>query len=180
MKVLHHLEVHPCFGIKDQLIWTKKQMGRDIVCVPWKAFIWGRWLIEVILDQTHTTISHFGQLSTSHYVRRFYWWPSMGAKIELFCSSCTLCQTMKDSMQKPAGLLHSLPIPGRPWQLVGLDFMGPLPNSKGYNYLLVIINRFTSQVHLLPTTTRATAKAVAWSFFYRDRKTPRNAGIDRI
>ena len=37
MKVLHHPEVHPHFGIKDRLIWTKNQMGRDIVCVPRKA-----------------------------------------------------------------------------------------------------------------------------------------------
>ena len=89
----------------------------------------------------------------------------MGADIELFCSLCALCQTTKDSTQKPVRLLHSLPIPDRPWQLVRLDFMGPLPKSKGYDYLLVIIDRFTSQVHLLPTTTRATAKAVAWLFF---------------
>ena len=89
----------------------------------------------------------------------------MGANIELFCSSCALCQTTKDSTQKPVGLLHSLPIPDRPWQLVGLDFMGPLPKSKGYNYLLVVIDRFTSQVHLLPMTTCVTAKAVAWLFF---------------
>ena len=43
--------------------------------------------------------------------------------------------------------------------------MGPLPKSKGYNYLLVIIDRFTLQVHLLPTTTRMMVKAVVWLFF---------------
>ena len=89
----------------------------------------------------------------------------MRANIELFCSLCALCQTTKDSTQKPAGLLHSLPIPDWPWQSVGLDFMGPLPKSKGYNYLLVVIERFMSQVHLLPTTTCMTMKAVAWLFF---------------
>ena len=160
MKLLHHPEAHPCFGIRNWLIWTKNQMGRDVVCIPPKAFIQGRQLIKVILDQAHTTIGHFGQLSTSHYMQRFYWRHSMGAEIELFCSSCTLCQTTKDSMQKPAGLLHSLPIPYWPWQSVGLDFMGPLPKSKGYDYLLVVINRFMLQVHLLPMTTRATVKAV--------------------
>ena len=40
--------------------------------------------------------------------------------------------------------------------------MGPLPISEGYDYLLVII---TSQVHLIPTTTRVTAKEVVWLFF---------------
>ena len=84
----------------------------------------------------------------------------MGADIELFCSLCALCQTTKDSTQKPAGLLHSLPIPDRPWQSVGLDFMGPLPKSKCYDYLLVVIDRFTSQVHLLPMTTHAMAFTV--------------------
>ena len=73
MKVLHHLEVHPHFGIKDQLIWTKNQMGRDVVCIPRKAFIQGRWLIKVILYQAHTMIGHFGQSSASCYVQRFYW-----------------------------------------------------------------------------------------------------------
>ena len=81
MKVLHHLEAHLHFGIKDRLIWTKNQMGRDVVCIPRNAFIRGRRLIEVILNQAHTTIGHFSQSSTSHYVRRFYLWPSMGADI---------------------------------------------------------------------------------------------------
>ena len=89
----------------------------------------------------------------------------MGADIELFCSSCALCQTTKDSTQKPAGLLHSLPIPDWPWQSVGLDFMGPLPKSKGYDYLLVVIDRFMLQVHLPPMNTHATVKAVTWLFF---------------
>ena len=37
--------------------------------------------------------------------------------------------------------------------------------SEGYNYLLVVIDHFTSQVHLIPTTTHITAKEVAWLFF---------------
>ena len=41
--------------------------------------------------------------------------------------------------------------------------MGPL--SKGYDYLLVIIDCFTSQVHLIPMTTCVTAREVAWLFF---------------
>ena len=33
-KILSHPEAHPHFRICDQLIWTKKQMGRDVVCIP--------------------------------------------------------------------------------------------------------------------------------------------------
>src|SRR6266481_346322 len=45
-----------------------------------------------------------------------------------------------------------------------MDFMGPLPVSNSYNYLLVIIDRLMSQVHLLPTTTCVTSTEVAWIF----------------
>jgi len=139
-------------------------MGRDVVCIPRKAFHRGRRLVEIIIDQAHSIIGHFGQFHTSRYIRRYYWWPSMGTDIELFCSSCASCQVTKDSSQKPKGLLHTLLVPNRPWKSIGMDFMGPLPLSRGYNYLLVVIDRLTSQVHLVPTTTRVTAKQVAWIF----------------
>jgi len=42
--------------------------------------------------------------------------------------------------------------------------MGPLPKSKGHDYLLVVIDRLTLQVHLVPTDTRVTSKGVAWLF----------------
>src|SRR6266481_4874454 len=163
-KVLSQPGVHRRFVIHDKLIWMKGQMGRDVVCLPWKAFIRGRRLVEVIIDQAHSTIGHYGQLPTSRYIQRYYWWPSMGTDIKLFCSLCAQCQTTKDTSKKPSGLLHSLPIPNRPWQSIGMDFMGPLPVSSNYNYLLVVIDHLTSQVHLLPTTTHVTLKEVAWIF----------------
>jgi len=42
--------------------------------------------------------------------------------------------------------------------------MGPLPKSKGYDYLLVVIDRLMSQVHLVPTDTCVTSKGVTWLF----------------
>ena len=42
--------------------------------------------------------------------------------------------------------------------------MGPLPWSQGNDYLLVIIDQLMSQVHLVPTMTRVTAKEVAGLF----------------
>ena len=42
--------------------------------------------------------------------------------------------------------------------------MGPLLKSNSHDYLLVVIDHFTSQVHLIPTNTQVTAKEVAWLF----------------
>ena len=64
----------------------------------------------------------------------------MSHDIESYCKSCGISVTSKDANSKPTGLLHSLPIPDRPWQSIGLDFMGPLPKSNNFDYLLVMID----------------------------------------
>jgi hypothetical protein len=88
----------------------------------------------------------------------------MATDVDSFCTSCAKCQMSKDSTKRPIGLLHSLPVPEQPWQSIGMDFMGPLPKSDTHDYLLVVIDRLTSQVHLIPTDTWVTAKGVAWLF----------------
>ena len=127
-----------------------------------KAIHKGKQLIEVIIDHVHNIIGHFGQFKTAQYIRRYFWWQSMSHDIESYCKSCGICATSKDANSKLTGLLHSLPIPDRPQQSIGLDFMGPLPKSNNFDYLLVIIDRLISQVHLVPTKTTITARGVVW------------------
>ena len=64
----------------------------------------------------------------------------MSHDIELDCKTCGTCATSKDANNKPTSLLHSLLIPNRPWQSIGLDSMGPLSKSNNFDYLLVIID----------------------------------------
>ena len=152
-KIIVQPDAYPRFGIQEELIWTKNQLKRDVICILQDTFQRGRRLIEIIIDHAHQTIGHYGQWKTSNYIQQSYWWPQMATNIEAFCKSCRKCQTNKTDTLKPQGFLHSLPIPDKPWQLVGMDFMGPLPQSLGNDYLLVIIDRLTSQVHLVPTMT---------------------------
>jgi hypothetical protein len=65
-------------------------------------------------------------------------------------------------MQKPTGKLHPLPIPTKPWDSIGMDFVGPFPKSRGHNYLWVIICQMTSMVHLVPVTINVTASELSW------------------
>ena len=86
----------------------------------------------------------------------------MSHDIESYCKTCGIYVTSKDANSKPTGLLYSLLIPNRPWQSIGLDFMGPLPKSNNFDYLLVVIDQLTSQVHLVPTMMMVTARGVMW------------------
>ncbi|KAJ8369826.1 hypothetical protein SKAU_G00098540 [Synaphobranchus kaupii] len=50
----------------------------------------------------------------------------------------------------PSGLLLSLPVPGRPWSHIGVDFVTGLPLSEGNTVILTIVDRFSKAVHFVP------------------------------
>ena len=133
-KILENPKAHAKFGVKEGLIFTKNNLSRDVICVSPKAIHKGKRLIKIIIDHAHNIIGYFGQFKTFRYIRRYFWWPAMSCDIESYCKTCSICMTSKDTNSKLTSLLHSLPIPNRPWQSIGLDFMGPLPKSKNFDY----------------------------------------------
>ena len=139
-KILQNPEAHAKFGIKEGLIFTRNNLSRDVIYISPKAIHKGKQLIEIIINHVHNIIGHFGQFKTAQYIRRYFWWPSISHDIESYCKTCGICATSKDANSKLTGLLHSLPVPDRPWQSIALDVMGPLPKSNSFDYLLVMID----------------------------------------
>lgn len=162
-KVIGAIDEHKGFQLRDGLLWSRNRAGVEVLCIP-RVQYGKRALISLVIDQAHTTLGHYGHRKTADYVRRWYWWPSLGRDVMKWCDSCGVCQTTKTSNQHPAGLLHSLPIPTRPWGSIGMDFVGPFPRSKGFDYLWVVICRMTSMVHLIPVETTITASELAWVY----------------
>ena len=133
------------------------------MCIPRAK--WGkRTLPQVVIDQAHTLLGHFGYRKTDDYIRRWYWWPTLERDTDKFCATRGVCQTTKDSNRVPAGLLHSLPIANRPWGSIAIDFIGPFPKSGEHDYLWVVICRLTSMVHLIPVSTTIKVSEVAWLY----------------
>jgi hypothetical protein len=71
---------------------------------------------------------------------------------------------VKGPTKKVIGKLHPLPIPTKPWDSIGMDFIGPFPESRGFNYLWVIICRMMSMVHLIPIHTKMKASELSWIY----------------
>ncbi len=147
------------FIVKDDLIWTHNPRREQVIVVPRK-----RELITKIITQAHEVVGHMNEWRTLGYAKRWFWWPRMAKLIEEFCRSCDACQRSKGPSTLPVGKLHSLPVPTKPWDSIGMDFVGPFPESRGYDYLWVVICRMTSMVHLIPVTTRITAKELSWEY----------------
>uniref|UniRef100_A0A3B3XW38 Gypsy retrotransposon integrase-like protein 1 n=1 Tax=Poecilia mexicana TaxID=48701 RepID=A0A3B3XW38_9TELE len=83
-------------------------------------------------------------------IRRSFWWPSLYANVKSYVLSCPICARSKTRNQPPSGLLQPLPIPGRPWSHIALDFVTGLPWSKGFTTILTIVDRFSKACHLVP------------------------------
>jgi hypothetical protein len=136
----------------------------DLVVLILGSLSKGRRVTEIAIDQAHRIVGHKAARKTRDYLACWYWWPNMAKDVEAFCKSCGICQTTKTSTSKPKGLLRTLPIPTAPWLSITMDFVGPFPKVHGYDYLLVVICRLTSLVHLIPTVTTASATDIAWAY----------------
>lgn len=85
----------------------------------------------------------------------------MVADTRAFVSTCSVCALGKSSHGPPAGMLCPLPIPGRPWSHIALDFVTGLPQSQGNTTILTIVDRFSKAVHFVALPKLPTAHETA-------------------
>ena len=113
----------------------------------------------------HPFSGHVGRDRTIELLKRDFWWSGLQADVAQYVQDCEMCSRNKAPNTKKAGLLSPLPIPGRPWESIGMDFITHLPRTKaGYTALYVVVDRLTKLVHMTPTTDTATAADTAQLF----------------
>jgi len=56
-----------------------------------------------------------------------------------FALQCLLCARNKPSRHRPYSLLQPLPVPGRPWHSISMDFVEHLPTSNGLSWWLLTV-----------------------------------------
>eukprot|EP00983_Pelagomonas_calceolata_P001983 66871-Pelagomonas_calceolata.AAC.1 len=113
-----------------------------------------------LLSLCHVSLmsGHPGVAKTMHLVARQSYWPGMWSDVADYVRHCESCQRNKASTLKKAGKLQPLSIPGRRWESVSMDFIVKLPNStRGYDAILVFVDRLTKMVRLVPTTESTSA-----------------------
>jgi len=110
----------------------------------------------------------------------------MNADVQAFCDSCTTCKTFKPVNHSSYGWLNSLEVPTQPWQMIGVNFMGPLPESQhlngSFDMIMVVICHLTLLVHLILTNQTYQAKDTAEVMFdwvYKHHGMPDNIFSDR-
>ncbi len=101
---------------------------------------------------------HGGAKRTTTFFKKSYYWPNLKEDAEEYMKTCFTCQQNRVFNKKQAGLLQPLPISKGPWESVSMDFMLSLPPSKGFDVIMVVVDRFRKMAHFIPTNESATAQ----------------------
>jgi hypothetical protein len=112
------------------------------------------------------TGGHLGREKTYCRLTREVYWKGVYESVRDYVSSCVSCAQTKASNRSPAGLLQSMPIPARRWETISMDFVGPFSITKaGHDWLLVVVDKFSKMVHLIPCNQKVSAAGVAQLVF---------------
>ena len=84
----------------------------------------------------------------------------MKKDVENYIKGCHTCQTVKPDRRPKAAPLQPNEIPNEPWEIISVDLIGLLTQSKGKDIILVIVDRFSKKAYFLLTTT-ITSQGVA-------------------
>jgi len=108
---------------------------------------------------------HPGQNGTYRLLKRYVYWKGMKKDVEKYVRSCEACARGKHKKHKPYAPLKPLAPPNRPWASISIDFIEELPDSNGYNSILVVVDCFTKMAHFIPTKTTLDAPGLARTLF---------------
>lgn len=126
----------------------------------------GCGVCEDIFILEHDTLGHFGFFKTYESIYNSYFWPGMWTDLENgYIPGCVECQYNKGPTAKPAGPLHPLPVPDECGDSVAMDFIGPLPEDKGFNCILSMTDCLNSDACIIPTHRDIMVEQLALLFF---------------
>jgi len=85
----------------------------------------------------------------------------MSRYVGMYVSHCNLCLHTKIQRCLPSGELQPLPIPEECWDVISVDIISELPESGGYDSIMVAVDSAGKRSHFVETVTMVTAARAA-------------------
>ena len=126
--------------------WEEREERDGLVLFRERAYVPMDAQLRHDIVEAHHDIPvtrHSGQWKTTKLIAQNYWWPGMGRYIVKYMKGCDLCNRTKTFLAAPAGKLMPNHIPYRWWQIISVDLIMELPQSYGYDSILVAVDRLS-------------------------------------
>lgn len=112
----------------------------------------------------HTYRGDSGNFRTYRRLAQSLYWIGMKGTVTNYLAACQICQRNKYQACLPVELLQPLPIPNDVREEVSIDFITNLPKIKGYDVILVVVDRLSKYGHFIPIKHPCTARSLAGIF----------------
>src|SRR5690606_24396959 len=129
----------------------------------------GKPIKEYLLFHAH--YGHIGINKTLATLANEYYWKNMAQDVREYVKSCNICQRTKYPTTAPAGLLHPLDIPHRPFSDISMDFLymskqflTPKIPEIVYSKLWVIVCKLTKYCFLFPMSDKTKVETLIHMF----------------
>lgn len=91
----------------------------------------------------HDEHDHIGIDKTTDLILKHFWFPCLRHFVRKYINHCLICLTHKRVPRAPHQPIESWTKPDNPFLTVHMDVLGPLPESKGFKYVLVAVDAFS-------------------------------------
>jgi transposase InsO family protein len=141
--------LHPA---SNGLLYYRQTGISDKVVIP-------ATLRDKYIEKSHQgpAAAHEGREKTYDRIRDRMWWPRMRGHVTRYLNQCVTCAKIKGPWANAQVPLHPV-IVGRPWEVLHLDIVGPLSETKkGNKYILTMLDKFTRWVEAVPLASHSAA-----------------------
>lgn len=154
----------PLWMIDNDVLYKKANPRYpELTGTPWLRVVPKEWRNDLIREHHDPPLcGHLGIFKTVGRISERYYWPKLRCDVAKYIRRCAVCLETKPEQKKPTGkMLSAQPSVERPWQLVSVDLMGPLPkSSSGYAYILSVLDCFSKFPLFFPLRT-STASTIS-------------------
>ena len=145
--------VYKGFRMKNEILYCIRKKDKPYGTDEALRLVVPETMIKEVLETCHDYMSgaHLGLKKTLHKVGSRFYWYQWKDDVKAWINACSTCAGRKTPL-RPKAPLHSLIEAEKPFDMIGIDFVGPLPKTEnGNQWLLVITDYATRWVEAFPT-----------------------------
>lgn len=159
-KVLENPEDYPLWMIENKKLYRKTKLRYPELDVNEWLEVVPKERRQTIIKEHHDppTKGHLGISKTLARINQRYYWPKCHIDVARYIRKCNICiQTKPDQKASIGQMLSVQPTATKPWDILSIDIVGPLPrSSSGYMYILSVLDCFSKFVLLFPIRSATT------------------------
>jgi hypothetical protein len=107
---------------------------------------------------------HLGRVKKFDLLDRQNYWKDMRRQVDQYVWNCHSCQRSRTPRHPMFWVLQHLPVTGKPWEDISMDFVVGLPECEGFDAVWVVVNRLSKMGYFIPCHTTIDAVGLAKLF----------------